>query len=83
MLRRRARRLAPLGASLLDLERTAQLAVPVAEIATSLAHMHVNRMLRAPLSREEVAIYDALARSYSAAAARGLTRSASGPEPSL
>ncbi len=83
VLRQRAERLAPLGASLLDLERRGQLAAPVAEIAMSLAHMHVNRMLRAPLSRHEVAIYDALARSCSADAARGLTGSAIGPEPSL
>jgi Lantibiotic biosynthesis dehydratase C-term len=59
---------------LLESERAGKLTRPIVEIAGSLAHLHVNRMLSATTPRrEELRIYDHLARLYRSQAARERT----------
>ena len=41
------------------------------ELAMSLAHMHVNRMLRSAQRAQELVLYELLGRVYSSQAARG------------
>jgi thiopeptide-type bacteriocin biosynthesis protein len=47
-----------------------QLCVDVPELAMSLAHMHVNRMLRSAQRAQELVLYEMLGRAYSSQAAR-------------
>lgn len=61
-LRARARALAPLAAQLRAHEE--HLASPLPDIAWSLVHMHINRILHASPRAQELAIYDLLSRSY-------------------
>lgn len=41
-----------------------QLTVPIAELASSYVHMHLNRMFRSAANAQEVVLYDFLARTY-------------------
>jgi lantibiotic biosynthesis protein len=50
--------------------RTGRLTVSLPELALSLAHMHVNRMLRSAQRAQELVIYEMLGRAYSSQAAR-------------
>lgn len=68
-LRKRSLRLAPIGAHLRRLEEEKDLTVTVADLASSLAHMHVNRVLRASQPAQELVLYEMLDRLYSARAA--------------
>jgi thiopeptide-type bacteriocin biosynthesis protein len=66
----RGRRMKPLADRLRALERDELLTRPLPEIAASLAHMHLNRLLQARHREHELVIYDFLARLYEAAARR-------------
>ena len=70
VLRGRSARLAPIIAELQRCERAGQLSAPLAEIATSYLHMHVNRILRAAHRAQELVLYDFLAHLYESQAAR-------------
>jgi thiopeptide-type bacteriocin biosynthesis protein len=70
LLRRRSRAIAPLIRELQKLEKAGRLSQPIATIASSYVHMHVNRMLRAAQRMQEYILYDFLARLYKSRAAR-------------
>jgi hypothetical protein len=61
---------APLGGELRSLAENGQLTVPLASLAMSLAHMHVNRVLRSAQRAQELVLYEMLDRLYSSRAAR-------------
>ncbi|HKG93853.1 MAG TPA: lantibiotic dehydratase [Gemmatimonadaceae bacterium] len=69
-LRRRSERLAPVVAELRELERGGRLAEPLASIASSFAHMFLNRLTRSAARAQELVTYDFLCRLYEASAAR-------------
>ena len=66
LLRDRSARVAPLAADLRRLEQDSRLTTPRPEIAGSLAHMHLNRLLRGDNAAQELVICDFLARIYQA-----------------
>jgi class I lanthipeptide synthase len=70
VLRRRSAALAPVASELRSLERQGRLLRPVAALAPSFLHMHVNRMMRAAAGEHERVLYDFLARVYESRAAR-------------
>ena len=70
-LRRRSAVIAPLGRVLQSLTEEGVITVAVPELALSLAHMHVNRMLRSAQRAQELVLYEMLGRAYSSRAARG------------
>jgi thiopeptide-type bacteriocin biosynthesis protein len=69
-LRRRSVRLAPLGAELRELADSGRLPVALPDLATSYAHMHVNRLLRSAQRAQELVLYELLDRFYSSQAGR-------------
>jgi thiopeptide-type bacteriocin biosynthesis protein len=69
-LQKRAAAIAPLAERLAAAEAAGALTAPVSEIAKSLAHMHVNRMLRDPLDEDELRVFYWLGRLYQSEAAR-------------
>jgi thiopeptide-type bacteriocin biosynthesis protein len=69
-LRRRSLQLAPVTAELRRLGRAGHLSAPLADIALSYAHMHVNRLLRSAQRAQELVLYELLDRAYSAQAGR-------------
>jgi thiopeptide-type bacteriocin biosynthesis protein len=71
VLRNRSDRLAPLVEELRARERTGRLSPPLAEIAPSFVHMHVNRILRSAHPAQELVLYDFLSRLYESRSARG------------
>ncbi|MDQ3952771.1 MAG: lantibiotic dehydratase, partial [Actinomycetota bacterium] len=60
----------PLGARLRSLDAEGRLTTPLHDLAASLAHMHVNRLLRSSQRAHEMVLYDLLDRLYVARAAR-------------
>jgi lantibiotic biosynthesis protein len=52
------------------LAHAGRLSVDLPELAMSLAHMHVNRMLRSAQRAQELVLYELLDRAYSSQAAR-------------
>ncbi|HEX6862750.1 MAG TPA: thiopeptide-type bacteriocin biosynthesis protein, partial [Thermoanaerobaculia bacterium] len=60
----RSHRLAPMGGALCRLERSGRLGRSLPEIAMSLVHMHLNRLLRGDLRAQEAVLYDFLFRLY-------------------
>ncbi len=66
----RSRALAPVVAELHELAAAGRLAGSVASLAPSLAHLHVNRVLRAEHGAHELVLYDLLARLYQSQRAR-------------
>jgi thiopeptide-type bacteriocin biosynthesis protein len=68
----RSRRLAPAAAELRHLAQTGRISVPVTNLATSYAHMHVNRLLRSAQPAQEFVLYELLDRAYSSRAGRGI-----------
>lgn len=68
--RRRSERIAPATAELRELAGRNRLSVALPEIARSLAHMHVGRMLRSELRAGEYVLYEFLDRLYRADSAR-------------
>jgi lantibiotic biosynthesis protein len=69
-LRRRSLQLAPVAAELRRLGQAGSLSAPLADIAMSYAHMHVNRLLRSAQRAQELVLYELLDRAYSARAGR-------------
>jgi len=74
LLRDRSTRLAPVAAALSGLEREGRLTTPVAQIASSLLHMYLNRLLRGDNTAQELVICDFLGRLYAADARRRAAR---------
>lgn len=70
ILGQRSTRMAPIAAALSRLEQSGRLERSLHEIASSLAHMHINRFLRGGALTGEVLIYDTLARVLRSRAAR-------------
>ncbi|HEX9942701.1 MAG TPA: lantibiotic dehydratase [Thermoanaerobaculia bacterium] len=70
VLRQRSERLAPLVAELRELERAGRLNQPLADLAPSYVHMHVNRMIRSAPRAHELVLYDFLHQLYESKAAR-------------
>jgi lantibiotic biosynthesis protein len=69
-LHRRSLQLAPVTAELRRLSQAGRLSATLADIATSFAHMHVNRLLRSAQRAQELVLYELLDRAYSAQAGR-------------
>ena len=72
VLRGRSKRLAPLVEELRAREREGKLSRPLADIAPSFIHMHVNRMLRSAQRAQEPVLYEFLSRLYESRAAQGV-----------
>jgi thiopeptide-type bacteriocin biosynthesis protein len=70
ILRRRSQHNAPLIAELRRLEQAGDLTAPLAQIAPSLVHMHVNRLIRSAQRAHELVLYDLLAAIFESQAAR-------------
>ena len=69
-LHQRSAALAPVMRDLRAAADAGRLTVDVAALAMSLAHMHVNRMLRSAQRAQELVLYELLGRAYSSQAAR-------------
>ena len=69
-LRRRSEALRPVVERLRQAEAEGRLTTPVAVLADSLLHMHVNRLLPADQRAQELILYDFLARLYRSRRAR-------------
>jgi lantibiotic biosynthesis protein len=69
-LHQRSTALAPVTQELRALADAGRLSVDLPELAMSLAHMHVNRMLRSAQRAQELVLYELLDRAYSSQAAR-------------
>lgn len=67
----RSARVAPAAAALQRAAAEGRLGTTVLELAGDLVHMHANRMLRGVALRQELVIYDLLARLYGGRRARG------------
>jgi thiopeptide-type bacteriocin biosynthesis protein len=74
VLQRRSQRLAPVMAELKECARAGRLTVPLAELAPSYLHMHVNRLLRSAHAAQEPLLVDFLSRLYESQAARAQER---------
>lgn len=70
VLRRRSQRNAPLVVELRRLEQEGRLTSSVAQIAPSLVHMHVNRLIRSAQRAHELVLYDLLGGIFDSRAAR-------------
>lgn len=70
VLRRRSQQSASACEALRRASSEGRLAVPLAELAQSLIHMHCNRLLRAEARTHELVLYDFLHRHYKGALAR-------------
>ncbi|HET8772907.1 MAG TPA: lantibiotic dehydratase [Thermoanaerobaculia bacterium] len=70
LLKRRSERNAPIAAELRRLEAAGRLTMPVAQLAPSLIHMQVNRMIRSAQRAHELVLYDLLGAIYDSRAAR-------------
>jgi lantibiotic biosynthesis protein len=69
-LYQRSDALAPVARELRTAAQAGRLTAGLPELAMSLAHMHVNRMLRSAQRAQELVIYELLGRAYSSQAAR-------------
>jgi thiopeptide-type bacteriocin biosynthesis protein len=70
ILKTRSERYAPLAAELRRLEHARRLTIPVTQIAPSLIHMQMNRLIRSAQRAHELVVYDLLAAIYDSRAAR-------------
>jgi lantibiotic biosynthesis protein len=70
ILQNRSERNAPIAAGLRRLEQARQLTMPVAQLASSLVHMHVNRLIRSAQRAHELVLYDLLSAIYDSRVAR-------------
>jgi thiopeptide-type bacteriocin biosynthesis protein len=61
---------APIAAELRAAEQRRQLTIPLAELAPSYIHMHVNRLIRSAQRAHELVLYDLLVRLYESKVAR-------------
>jgi thiopeptide-type bacteriocin biosynthesis protein len=64
VLGRRSERLAPVAEALRAADRGGRLSLPIADLAASYLHLHANRLLHADARRQELVLYDFLARLY-------------------
>ena len=69
-LHQRSMALAPAAQELRAAADAGRLSADLPELAMSLAHMHVNRMLRSAQRAQELVLYEILDRAYSSQAAR-------------
>lgn len=69
-LERGARLAAPAAEELRQREKDGRLTASIEEMATSFAHMHVNRLIRSEGRAHELVLYELLFRHYNAQAAR-------------
>ncbi|MEA2562918.1 MAG: lantibiotic biosynthesis protein [Acidobacteriota bacterium] len=74
ILRRRSEHNAPLIAELRRLEQEGRLTSPVVQIAPSLVHMLINRLIRSSQRAHELVLYDLLAGIFESQAARAAKR---------
>jgi thiopeptide-type bacteriocin biosynthesis protein len=65
---------APIVAELRAAEQRGALTLPLAELASSYIHMHVNRLIRSAQRAHELVLYDLLARLYESRLARAKAR---------
>jgi thiopeptide-type bacteriocin biosynthesis protein len=70
VLHQRSMALAPAAQELRAAAGAGRLSADIPELAMSLAHMHVNRMLRSAQRAQELVLYELLGRAYSSQAAR-------------
>ena len=70
VLHQRSTALAPAAQELRAAADAGRLSAGLPELAMSLAHMHVNRMLRSAQRAQELVLYELLGRAYSSQAAR-------------
>jgi lantibiotic biosynthesis protein len=70
VLHQRSMAIAPAAQELRALADAGRLSVDIPALAMSLAHMHVNRMLRSAQRAQELVLYELLSRAYSSQAAR-------------
>jgi thiopeptide-type bacteriocin biosynthesis protein len=70
VLHQRSAVIMPVARALRAAADAGQLCVDIPELAMSLAHMHVNRMLRSAQRAQELVLYEMLGRAYSSQAAR-------------
>jgi thiopeptide-type bacteriocin biosynthesis protein len=70
LLRQRSERNAPIVEELRALEAAGRLNQPLADLAPSLVHMHVNRIIRSAQRAHEMVLYDFLYLLYESKAAR-------------
>ncbi|HEY2270352.1 MAG TPA: lantibiotic dehydratase [Streptosporangiaceae bacterium] len=70
VLRQRSMVLAPAVQELRAAAAAGRLSVDIPDLAMSLAHMHVNRMLRSVQRVQELVLYELLSRAYASQAAR-------------
>ena len=69
-LHRRSLQVAPVVEELQRLARAGRLSTTMADLATSYAHMHANRLLRSAHRAQELVLYELLDRAYTARAGR-------------
>jgi thiopeptide-type bacteriocin biosynthesis protein len=70
ILTNRSRRNAPIVAELRHAEQAGRLTIPIQQIAPSLVHMHVNRLIRTSSRAHELVLYDLLEAHHTSNAAR-------------
>jgi thiopeptide-type bacteriocin biosynthesis protein len=63
-LARRSRAIGPLSGKLQTLANANRLTLPIAQLAKSFVHMHLNRMLPTETARNELVVYEMLLRHY-------------------
>lgn len=78
VLRRRSQHSAPRVDELRRLEQEGRLTTSVAQIAPSLVHMHVNRLIRSSQRAHELVLYDLLGGIFDSRAARAAKAARSG-----
>ncbi len=69
-LARRSRAVRPVADQLRELAKAGRLSAPIHALAASYVHMHANRLLRSSARRQELVLYDFLARLYASLTAR-------------
>jgi thiopeptide-type bacteriocin biosynthesis protein len=69
-IQRRSEQVVPVAHELRRLDELGRLSVTVPELVMSLAHMHVNRMLRSAQRTQELVLYELLEHRYSSQSAR-------------
>lgn len=79
VLRRRSQHNAPLVAELRRLEQEGRLTFSLAQIAPSLVHMHVNRLIRSSQRAHELVLYDLLGGIFDSRAARAAKAARAAP----
>jgi thiopeptide-type bacteriocin biosynthesis protein len=70
ILSRRSARLQPVAKALKALEQSGRLERPLADLAASFVHMHVNRLFPSAHRAQELVLYDFLRRNYESRLAR-------------